>query len=298
MAHAGVAASPGHFRNRIDAQRFPTFHARVNCEPASSAKLITLRAQLADHAPLIVAYSGGVDSAYLLAEAHRTLGARMLGVIADSASLPRQALADALALAREIGAAVEVVRTTELDNPDYASNPMNRCYFCKAELFTRLDALAAERGFQAIAYGENADDMKQVRPGRQAAAEFSIIAPLRDAGLTKAEIRALSRDLGLPTADAPAQPCLSSRIPHGTPVTTEALATIERGEAFVRSLGFKVFRVRHIVGAEETPRARVQIAPEEMDRVPAVATALHDGLLAVGYAEVEIDPDGYRTAHL
>ena len=265
--------------------------------PQMQDKVSQLREQLAANAPLIVAYSGGVDSAYLLAEAHRVLGEKVLGVIADSASLPRQALADALALAREIGAAVEVVRTTELDNPDYASNPLNRCYFCKAELFTRLDGLAAERGFKAIAYGENADDMKQVRPGRQAATEFSIIAPLRDAGLTKAEIRALSRELGLPTADAPAQPCLSSRIPHGTPVTTDALAAIERGEAFVRSLGFKVFRVRHLADAALSPRAKVQIAPEEMDRVPAVAAAIRDGLRAAGYASVEIDPEGYRAAH-
>ncbi len=249
------------------------------------------------HAPLVIAYSGGVDSAYLLAAAHECLGSRVLGVIADSASLPRQALADALALAQEIGAQVEVVRTAELDNPSYASNPMNRCYFCKAELFTRLDALAAERGFKAIAYGENADDMKQVRPGRQAAAEFSVIAPLRDAGLTKAEIRALSHDLGLPTADAPAQPCLSSRIPHGTPVTTDALAMIERGEALVRSLGFKVFRVRHIVENDGAPSAKVQIAPDEMDRVPAFTAALHDGLFAAGYAAVQIDPAGYRTTH-
>ena len=269
----------------------------VTCLPLIAEKLAVFRAQLAANAPLIVAYSGGVDSAYLLAEAHRALGSRVLGAIADSASLPRQALADALALAREIGAPVEVVRTAELDNPSYASNPMNRCYFCKAELFTRLDALAAERGFKAIAYGENADDMKQVRPGRQAAAEFSVIAPLRDAGLTKAEIRALSRELGLPTADAPAQPCLSSRIPHGTPVTTAALATIERGEAFVRSLGFKIFRVRHIVEADRAPRAKLQIAPDEMDRIPAVAAALHDGLLAAGYVAVEIDPAGYRSAH-
>ena len=263
----------------------------------SSEKVAKLRAQLRAHAPLVIAYSGGVDSAYLLAEAQACLGAQVLGVIADSASLPRAALAEALALAEKIGAQVEVVRTSELDNPDYASNPVNRCYFCKAELFTRLDALAAERGFKAIAYGENADDMKQVRPGRQAATEFSVIAPLRDAGLTKTEIRDLSRNLGLPTADAPAQPCLSSRIPHGTPVTTDALAAIERGEAFVRSLGFKVFRVRHLADAALSPRAKVQIAPEEMERVPAVAAAIRDGLLAAGYASVEIDPDGYRAAH-
>ena len=262
----------------------------------TSEKLAHLRAQLRAHAPLVIAYSGGVDSAYLLAEAHVCLGAQVLGVIADSPSLPRQALADALALAEKIGAQVEVVRTDELANPDYASNPPNRCYFCKAELFTKLDALAPARGFRAIAYGENADDMKQVRPGRQAATEFSIIAPLRDAGLTKAEIRALSRALDLPTADAPAQPCLSSRIPHGTPVTTAALAMIERGEAHVRSLGFRIFRVRHLAGDSAAPRARVQIAPEEMPRLAQAARDLETGLLAAGYAAVEIDPAGYRSA--
>jgi uncharacterized protein len=258
-------------------------------------KLAALRAQLRAHAPLVIAYSGGVDSAYLLAEAHATLGDEVLGVIADSASLPRQALADALALAEQIGARVEVVKTDELSNPDYASNPMNRCYFCKAELFTRLDALVSERGFRAIAYGENADDMKQVRPGRQAATEFAVIAPLRDAGLTKAEIRALSRGLNLPTADAPAQPCLSSRIPHGTPVTVEALAMVERGEAHVRSLGFRVFRVRHVVEGAR-PRARVQVAPEEMGRLAETTSKIEAGLRAVGYEAVEIDPAGYGVA--
>lgn len=259
-----------------------------------SDKLHQLRALLLANAPLVVAYSGGVDSAYLLAEAHRTLGDDVLGVIADSPSLPRQALADALTLAEKLGARVEVVGTAELDNPDYASNPVNRCYYCKAELFTRLDALAKERGFRAIAYGENADDMKQVRPGRQAATEFSVIAPLRDTGLTKAEIRALSRALDLPSADAPAQPCLSSRIPHGTPVTAAALGMIEQGEAHVRSLGFRVFRVRHIAGGASI-RARVQIAPDEMPRLAAAGAALEAGLLAAGYAAVEIDPAGYRS---
>ena len=262
----------------------------------SSEKVAKLHAQLRAHAPLVIAYSGGVDSAYLLAEAHAVLGAQVLGVIADSPSLPRQALADALALAEKIGAQVEVVRTDELANPDYAANLPNRCYFCKAELFTKLDALAPARGFRAIAYGENADDMKQVRPGRQAAAEFSIIAPLRDAGLTKAEIRELSRALDLPTADAPAQPCLSSRIPHGTPVTVAALAMIERGEAHVRSLGFRIFRVRHIAGDSAAPRALVQIAPDEMPRLAQAARLLETGLLAAGYAAVEIDPAGYRSA--
>lgn len=269
-----------------------------------NSKLEQLRAQLRAHAPLVIAYSGGVDSAYLLAEAHRTLDDAVLGVIADSPSLPRAALADALALAEKVGARVEVMRTAELENPDYASNPVNRCYFCKAELFTQLDSVAKERGFRAIAYGENADDMKQVRPGRRAAAEFSVIAPLRDAGLTKAEIRALSRELNLPTADAPAQPCLSSRIPHCTPVTVEALAMIERGEAFVRSLGFRVFRVRHIAalagvsdpgepGSQNPAIARVQIAPDEMPRLSALQAALETGLRAAGYGRIEIDPAGY-----
>jgi uncharacterized protein len=258
-------------------------------------KLLHLRGILTSHAPLVIAYSGGVDSAYLLAEAHRLLHESVLGVIADSPSLPRQALAEALALAEQIGARVEVVQTQEMENPDYASNPMNRCYFCKAELFTRLDQLAVERGFRAIAYGENADDAHQFRPGQKAAAEFAIIAPLKDAGLTKAEIRVLSRELGLPTADAPAQPCLSSRIPHGTPVTLDALAMVERGEAAVRELGFRVFRVRHLATPDAPPRARVQIAPEEMSQLATLQPRLEAGVLAAGYAGVEIDPAGYRS---
>lgn len=257
-------------------------------------KLDRLRDILRANAPLIIAYSGGVDSAYLLAEAHATLGDQVLGVIADSPSLPRAALDEALDLARKIGAAAEVVRTTELDNPDYAANPPNRCYFCKAELFSKLNDLAESRGYRAIAYGENSDDMTQLRPGRKAANEFAIIAPLRDAGLSKAEIRELSRGLGLPTADAPAQPCLSSRIPWGTPVTVEALAMVERGEAAVRALGFREFRVRHVV-SDGIARAKVQIAPVEMDRVPALQAQLEHSLLDAGYAAIEIDPVGYRS---
>ena len=258
-------------------------------------KLTALHEQIRRSSPLVIAYSGGVDSAYLLAEAHRVLGDQVLGVIADSPSLPRAALKEALEVAEQIGARVEVVQTAEFENPQYTANPPNRCYFCKAELFSKLDALAEQRGFRAIAYGENADDMQQVRPGRQAATEFSIIAPLRDANLTKVEIRELSRALGLATADAPAQPCLSSRIPWGTPVTTEALGMIERGEALVRSFGFRVFRVRHFVETNGS-RARVQIAPEEMTRLPEIAGELENGLVALGYHAVEIDPEGYRSA--
>ena len=261
-------------------------------------KVDALTTVLQRHAPLLIAYSGGVDSAYLLAAAHRALGGRAVGAIADSPSLPRQALADALALAEAIGAPVEVIRTEELANEDYASNPLNRCYFCKAELFSRLDRMARERGFAAIAYGENADDARQVRPGLQAAQEFAVVAPLKEAGLTKAEIRALSHEWNLPTADAPAQPCLSSRIPHGTPVSVEALGMIERGEAFVRSLGFRVLRVRHhLDGGGPLPRARVQIAPDELAaRLPGHEETLRHGLLAIGYGAVEIDPQGYRGA--
>lgn len=261
-----------------------------------NAKVEQLTKILRRHAPMLIAYSGGVDSAYLLAAAARDLGDAAVGVIADSPSLPRAALSDALSLAGRLGAKVEVVETDEMANPEYTSNPVNRCYFCKGELFSRLDRMALERGFAAIAYGENADDARQVRPGVRAAAEFRVIAPLKDAGLTKAEIRTLSREMGLPTADNPAQPCLSSRIPHGTPVTREALAMIEQGEEWVRSLGFRVFRVRHIADDSRSgPQAKVQIAPEEMSGLSGKTEALRGGLRAVGYRDVQIDPAGYRS---
>ncbi len=260
----------------------------------AAEKLVALRDLVRDHAPIVIAYSGGVDSAFLLAVVAETIGPDCLGVIADSPSLPRAALRAALELARGIGAIVEVVPTGEMDNPQYTSNPVNRCYFCKAELFTKLDQLARDRGYRAIAYGENADDATQVRPGRQAAVEFAVLAPLQEVGLTKSEIRELSRASGLPTADAPAQPCLSSRIPHGTPVTAEALGMIERAEAIVRDFGFRVFRVRHHLRAER-PQARVEILPNEMPRLADCREALGSALLEVGYDEVLIEPRGYRS---
>ena len=261
---------------------------------AVEAKREKLREILRAHAPMLIAYSGGVDSTYLLAEAVQTIGAQAVGVIADSPSLPRAALSEALAVARSFGATVEVVQTLELNNPDYAANPPNRCYFCKAELFHRLDGLAQERRYRAIAYGENADDMHHERPGRVAASEFRVIAPLRDAELTKAEIRAISRELGLPTADAPAQPCLSSRIPWGTPVTPDALGMVERAEEAVRARGFEVFRVRHIVEAGAAPKARLLVAPAEMPRLAGLESELDGALRAVGYSAVEFDPEGYH----
>ena len=262
------------------------------------ARVGQLRAQLLGVAPVVVAYSGGVDSTYLLAEATRTLGDDALGVIADSPSLPRAALAQALEVAKGFGARVEVVLTQEIENPEYAANPPNRCYFCKAELFQKLDQLARDRGFRAIAYGENADDMQQARPGRVAASEFQVIAPLRDAGLSKGEIRQLSQELGLPTADAPAQPCLSSRIPWGTPVTPAALQMVERAEESVRALGFRVFRVRHIVSSSGTATARLQVAPTELGKVQAVEEKLRESIVGAGYSVFEIDPAGYQGVSL
>jgi uncharacterized protein len=258
-------------------------------------KLDRLRTQLHAHAPLLIAYSGGVDSAFLLAQAHAQLASQTLGVIADSPSLPRAALADALALAEKIGARVEVVQTEEFADPNYIVNPPNRCYFCKAALFTKLDAVAHQRGFRAIAYGENADDMTQVRPGRKAAEEFSVLAPLRDAGLTKKEIREASRALGLPTADAPAQPCLSSRIPWGTAVTLDALRKVEHAEAAIRALGFRIFRIRHLEEGGQPARARLQIAPVEMPRLGEWRAEIERRVLAAGYTALEIDPEGYRS---
>lgn len=244
------------------------------------------------HAPLIIAYSGGVDSACLLALAVRTIGAKSLGVIADSPSLPRAALADALATAARIGANVETIQTAEFENENYLSNPPDRCYFCKAELFSAVEKIARARGFRAIAYGENADDQALLRPGSRAAAEFSVLAPLKSAGLSKEEVRRISKDLGLPTHDAPSQPCLSSRISHGTRVTSDALALVESGEALVRSLGFRIFRVRYIEGPP--PCARLQIASDEMQALPSRESALRTGLVSIGFASVEIDPAGYR----
>jgi uncharacterized protein len=266
-------------------------------ETELAIKEARLREIVAAHAPLLIAYSGGVDSTLLLAVARQVLGDQATGIIADSPSLPRASLAEALQVAKEIGISVEVVSTTELEDPRYAENPINRCYFCKAELFTQMDRVAGERGFSSIAYGENADDPAHLRPGSEAAAEFSVIAPLKEAGLTKADVRELSRRLELPTAEAPAQPCLSSRIPHGTRVTREALDHVERGESIVRQFGFNVFRVRYLPPVESVkssssrPGAKVQIAQEEMSRLPAIQTVLIAALSASGFSNVEIDPE-------
>jgi pyridinium-3,5-biscarboxylic acid mononucleotide sulfurtransferase len=258
-------------------------------------KLRELRELLKGVGPLLVAYSGGVDSTFLLSEATGILGHRALGILADSPSLPRSALTAALAAAKAFRANVEVISTAELDNPRYARNPVNRCYFCKLELFTRMRGIALERGFRTLAYGENADDALQLRPGADAALEFRVLAPLRMTGLTKAEIRLLSREQGLPTADTPAQPCLSSRIPYGTFVTGDALRMIEEAEEYVRSCGFKIFRVRYLARGGETPIAKLQVDPVEMEKLCGVETQIGEALRAIGFRDLVVDPDGYRA---
>jgi len=256
-------------------------------------KIAHLRESLLAHAPLAVAYSGGVDSTCLLAFAHRVLGDRVTGVIADSPSLPRRTLERALRIAREIGVRVEVIGTTEFEDEHYLSNPSDRCYFCKAELFSRMDELAGRRGFAAIAYGENSDDPAHLRPGSIAAREFHVIAPLKGAGLTKADVRTLSREMALATADEPAQPCLSSRIPHGIRVTREAIRLVEQAEDALRDLGLRVFRVRYLGG--EVPAAKLQVAPEEMGAAHARSAEIDRAILGVGFGSVDWDPAGYRS---
>lgn len=242
---------------------------------------------------VLVAYSGGVDSACLLKAAHQRLGERVVGIIADSPSLPRAELKAALDLSRSMGVQVEVIQTEEFSDPNYLSNPVNRCYFCKHALFSKMEQIAFERDFPVLAYGENADDLTETRPGNAAAVKFQIRAPLKEAGLTKADVRALSAKWGLPTADKPASPCLSSRIPHGTPVTTNALAQIETGEAAIRALGFRVFRLRH-----HGSRARLEFSPDEMDRAQSesLRKQIVQAVLTAGYSEIEIEPNGYRSA--
>ena len=244
---------------------------------------------------LIVAYSGGVDSAYLAWAASQVLGERALCVTADSASYPERHRTMALETAARFGFRHEIIHTSELENPAYRANNTDRCYHCKNELFTHLSALARDRGVAAVADGNNADDRGDYRPGRRAAREFSVISPLDDAGLTKADIRVLSEEAGLPYWDEPASACLSSRVPYFSEVTEEKLTAIETAEQALRALGFRVLRVRH-----HGELARIEFGREEMARAiePAMATRIDSALRACGFKFVTIDVKGYRQGSL
>ena len=254
-----------------------------------------LRTILRQLGRILVAYSGGTDSAYLAWAAHQELGADMLAVIADSPSLARAQLADALAFAREHNIPVEVIATSELDRPEYARNDGQRCFHCKDELFSAMEELRMARGFDTIAYGVNLDDQGDFRPGQQAAQQHHVAAPLLAAGLTKQEIRDLARQAGLRIWDKPASACLSSRIEYGRPVTPEALAVVEQGEDAIRSLGFRQFRVRH-----HGELVRIEIAPEELERAldPVMAAEFTRIFKGLGFKFVTLDLEGFRSGSM
>ena len=267
----------------------------VSLSPDLDAKSKTLTSLIQSWPSAFVAYSGGVDSAFLLWTAHQLLGSKVTGILGDSPSLPRSEHSAALAFAQKHSLPVEVLRTLELEDPSYAANPPNRCYFCRSELFQRMEELAQLRGVAVLAYGENYDDSREVRPGRAAAGEFSVAAPLRDAGLTKAEVRTLAREAGLEVAEKPASPCLSSRLAPGLAVTPDRLAAIEKAEEAVRRLGFRIVRVRHL-----GEKALVQVSPEETPRLKdsKLQSQLTPVLTAAGFTQIEFDPVGYQGAGL
>ena len=265
------------------------------------AKEAQLRDLLRSLDRVVVAFSGGVDSAYLLSMAHEVLGDRAHAVIGVSPSLMAEELEEARGLAARIGAELREVETHEIEDERYASNPSNRCYFCKSELFDVLGQIAASETSGVVCDGTNLDDMQEWRPGAQAGGERDVRSPLREVGLGKLEIRALSRRRGLESWDKPAMPCLASRIPHGTPVTREALAMIGAGESFLREKGLREVRVRHYVEGDR-PQARLEIAPDELPQIFAFYQELVEHLKGVGYAQVLLDLEGYKrgklTSHL
>jgi uncharacterized protein len=262
---------------------------------ALSAREQRLHDLLASCGSAVVAFSGGVDSAYLAWAATEMLGATALCITADSPSYPDHHRQLALRLAREFRLHHEFIHTAEVERPEYRANPVNRCYYCKQELYGALTALASARGIAVVMDGSNADDRRDYRPGRQAARELGVRSPLDEADLTKADVRELSRRAGLPTWDEPASACLSSRIPYHSEVTPEKLRMIERAEEILRRLGFRVCRVRH-----HDDRARLEIGRDELSRAldPDLHVRIVEALRAIGYQEVTIDPRGYRMGSL
>jgi uncharacterized protein len=254
-----------------------------------------LQATLRDLGSLLVAYSGGTDSAYLAYAAHQALGDNMLAIIADSASLPRAELAAALAFAAQHNIPVQILHTEELENPDYQRNDSKRCFHCKDELFTRMESERETRGFRHIAYGMNLDDRGEFRPGQQAAAQHHAVAPLVTAELTKAEIRQLAHEAGLELWDKPASACLSSRIEYGRPVTRENLSQVEQAEEALHALGFQQVRVRH-----HGDLARIEISRAELPRALSLETLDHitAALRPLGFLYVTLDTQGYRSGSM